>query len=107
MMRVERELACEADSVASGDPAGQEGQSTRDCATTHIQLSLPTVSVTLTHLVRHLLTKEIASGENLLGSLGTVRSEPMAKMAAIGFISALKSKYQARLVIAEYEMQLP
>ena len=40
--------------------------------------------------MRQQLTNSLASAENLSGSCGTGLSEPIANMAAIGFISALK-----------------
>ena len=40
------------------------------------------------HLVRHMLTKFFASSENFSGIWGTGSPDPMAKMAAIGGMSA-------------------
>lgn len=50
-------------------------------------------------LVRHRSVKLMASSENLFGSFGTGLSEPIAKMAAIGFISALRRKESSRRLI--------
>ena len=44
----------------------------------------------INYLIRQQLTNSLASAENLSGNCGTGLSEPIANMAAIGFISALK-----------------